>query len=120
MGEHYPAVQITGRMEQTIAEHVRRAELLIAEEQEKPLPNNALIACLCDSVRLSREQMSEAANGENLRDALENLLLTSENIEANFGKTWINTVRAQFQVAIDRARSALTAQISPAGTKTAE
>lgn len=48
-------VQVAGRMEQTFAEHTRRLGLLIAEEREKPLPNNVLIAALCDSIRLARE-----------------------------------------------------------------
>jgi hypothetical protein len=42
-------------MEQTIATHVTRCEHLIAEEQAKVSPDNALIAALCDSVRMARE-----------------------------------------------------------------
>lgn len=48
-------------MENTIAYHVRACEVLMAEEQEKPLPNNAMIAVLCDSVRLTREYLRLAA-----------------------------------------------------------
>lgn len=48
-------MEIAGRMEQTPAEHVRRAEAFIEVEQAKPLPDNALIALLCDSIRLTRE-----------------------------------------------------------------
>jgi hypothetical protein len=43
-------------MEKTIAEHVQACRVLLMEEQEKPLPNNALISVLCDSIRLTREQ----------------------------------------------------------------
>jgi hypothetical protein len=41
--------------EGTIAELAQRCEVLIAEEQEKPLPDNALISVLCNTVRLTRE-----------------------------------------------------------------
>jgi hypothetical protein len=50
-----PRVQVAGRMEQTFSEHTRRLGILIEEEQSKPLPNNTLIAALCDSIRLARE-----------------------------------------------------------------
>ena len=39
----------------SIRELARRCEILLAEEQEKPLPDNALIGCLCDCVRMTRE-----------------------------------------------------------------
>ncbi len=42
-------------METSIAVFAHRCEVLIEEEQRKPLPNNALIAVLCDGVRLTRE-----------------------------------------------------------------
>ena len=42
-------------MEATIGMHVARCEHLIREEQAKPSPDNALIAVLCDSVRMARE-----------------------------------------------------------------
>ena len=42
-------------MESTIAQHVQRAEHLLITEQEKPLPDNALIALLADSIRMARE-----------------------------------------------------------------
>lgn len=35
--------------------HVRRALVIVAEEQRKPNPDSALIGVLCDSVRLTRE-----------------------------------------------------------------
>jgi len=53
-------------MEQTIAEHVRRAEHYIVEEQAKIAPDNALIALLCDSVRMSREYLSNASLPDSL------------------------------------------------------
>jgi hypothetical protein len=42
-------------MERTLADFERACEVHIEEEQARPLPNNALIAVLCDAVRLSRE-----------------------------------------------------------------
>lgn len=39
----------------TMAEYERAAKYLLKEEQERPLPNNALIGFLCDTVRLARE-----------------------------------------------------------------
>ncbi len=42
-------------MERSIADFVRACEVLIADEQDKPLPDNGLIAVLCDAVRLTRE-----------------------------------------------------------------
>jgi len=49
-------VQIGGdTLSVSLNEFNRRAEILLADEQEKPLPDNALIAFLCDAVRLSRE-----------------------------------------------------------------
>jgi len=54
MPEGLPAVG--GRhMEQTIQEHERRCLVFLAEEQRKPSPDNALVALLCDSVRMGRE-----------------------------------------------------------------
>lgn len=50
---HLPAV--AGRMECTNAEFERRCLVHLAEEQEKLLPDTALIALLCDAVRCVRE-----------------------------------------------------------------
>ena len=48
--------QIGGnRLDISLAEFTTRAQHLIREEQEKPMPNNALISVLCDAVRLARE-----------------------------------------------------------------
>jgi hypothetical protein len=42
-------------MTMTGAEYLKRAKRLIEEEQMKPNPYNALIAFLCEAVRLWRE-----------------------------------------------------------------
>lgn len=49
-------------MEQTIQTHMHRAEHYIAIEQAKILPDNALVAVLCDSVRLCREYVKAMAS----------------------------------------------------------
>jgi hypothetical protein len=49
------------RMSASLSDHVMRCEALILEEQERPNPDNALIAVLCDSVRLARERADRAA-----------------------------------------------------------
>lgn len=47
---------VAGRILSTsIATLVRRCAVLIRDEQEKPLPDNALIGALCDAVRVARE-----------------------------------------------------------------
>lgn len=47
---------VTGRMcEWSIGELERRCLICIQREQEKPLPDNDLIAVLCNAVRLGRE-----------------------------------------------------------------
>lgn len=49
---------VAGRkLETSLGDHVRRCEALILEEQERVNPDNALIAALCDSVRLAREHI---------------------------------------------------------------
>lgn len=56
-----PVVSVAGDVMLTsIAQHVRRCSLLLADEQEKIAPDNALIACLCDSIRLTREHVNLA------------------------------------------------------------
>jgi hypothetical protein len=50
----HPAVLGT-MLEGSIATFVRACEFHIAEEQAKPLPDNSLIATLCNAVRLTRE-----------------------------------------------------------------
>jgi hypothetical protein len=51
-----PDVAVAGRMERTIADFERACLVHLADEQRRPNPDNALIAVLCDAVRLSREQ----------------------------------------------------------------
>lgn len=48
-------VSVAGRLEGSIEAHVRACHVLLADEQEKIAPDNALISALCDSVRLARE-----------------------------------------------------------------
>lgn len=43
------------RMDRSLAAYTRACRVLLAEEQERPNPNNALVAVLCDGVRLTRE-----------------------------------------------------------------
>ena len=50
---------VFGLMERTAAQLEHACLVLIMEEQEKPNPNNALIAALCDAVRMSREDPSK-------------------------------------------------------------
>ena len=51
-----PEPQVAGvYMDRSIADFKRAVNVLIAEEQEKLAQNNALIAVLCDSIRLTRE-----------------------------------------------------------------
>lgn len=58
-------IQVAGdRVGRSLADLQQAALVLIEEEQAKIAPNNALIACLCDTVRLIREYrdlMVEAA-----------------------------------------------------------
>lgn len=48
-------------MTRPIYEFVRACEHLLADEQQKANPDNALIAVLCDAVRLSREHVTLAS-----------------------------------------------------------
>jgi hypothetical protein len=47
--------RVAGRMECSNADFEYRCLICIADEQDKPLPDNALIAVLCDAVRLARK-----------------------------------------------------------------
>lgn len=48
--------EVAGRVcEWSMAEFERRCRICIQREQEKPLPDNDLIAVLCNAVRLCRE-----------------------------------------------------------------
>jgi hypothetical protein len=53
-------VAVAGRMETTIATFQQRCDRLLADEQQKIAPDNALIAVLCDAVRLAREYVELA------------------------------------------------------------
>ena len=78
---------VAGRMVTgTLADLTRRAQRFLADEQDKPMPDNALIGVLCDTVRLVREHVdaqrcpplearaekaeAEAKNTRTLYDAL--------------------------------------------------
>jgi hypothetical protein len=51
-----PDVTVAGeRCEWSIADFEHRCLVLIENEQQKPLPDNALISVLCNAVRLARE-----------------------------------------------------------------
>lgn len=51
---------VTGKFNDSLLNFERRCRLLLGVEQAKILPDNSLIAVLCDAVRLSREhQISE-------------------------------------------------------------
>ena len=51
--------RVAGRMECSNADFEYRCLICIADEQDKPLPDNALIAVLCDAVRLARKCQEE-------------------------------------------------------------
>ena len=53
---------VAGRYEGTFAQFTRRAGVLIHEEQAKPLPDNTLIAFLCDSIRMARESVASVTD----------------------------------------------------------
>lgn len=66
MSDH-PLPEVAGRMLLvTHAEFEHRCKVLLAEEQEKPLPNNALVDTLCNAVRLSREHVDAMSQGGKL------------------------------------------------------
>lgn len=51
-----PVVQVAGdTLPTTLAQFILRASRLLSDEQAKPNPDSALIAFLCDTVRLARE-----------------------------------------------------------------
>jgi hypothetical protein len=54
-----PSGSVAGQyLSASIGDLVRRCEVHIAEEQERPLPDNALIGTLCDAVRFAREHVA--------------------------------------------------------------
>lgn len=52
----YDLPKVGGRLERTVSALERAALIYVMREQEKLSPDNALIAVLCDTVRLCREQ----------------------------------------------------------------
>jgi hypothetical protein len=65
-----PIVAVAGRLETTLAAFTQRCDRLLADEQEKIAPDNALIAVLCDAVRLAREYVELARQPIALGDAV--------------------------------------------------
>lgn len=55
---------VAGRMECSNAEFERRCLVMIMHEQERASPDNALIALLCDGVRLAREYSAAMSGTE--------------------------------------------------------
>ena len=51
----YELPKVEGGLERSIEDLERACLVLIKDEQEKINPDNALIAALCDSVRMGRE-----------------------------------------------------------------
>lgn len=54
MSDELPIVE-GRRLDGTLEEFVRSCRVLLAEEQRRVAPNNALVSLLCDGVRLARE-----------------------------------------------------------------
>ena len=50
-----PLIAVAGQLEVTIADVMHRCDVWLAAEQSKVRPDNALIALLCDCIRLARE-----------------------------------------------------------------
>jgi hypothetical protein len=64
-------VSVAGRFEWSLAEFYHRSLVCIEAEQQKPLPDNALISVLCNAVRLGREYESEWDGAIKTHNALE-------------------------------------------------
>jgi len=52
-------VALPDRMQCSLADFAHRIAVTIDREQQKPLPDNALIALLCDAARLGWEQIEQ-------------------------------------------------------------
>jgi hypothetical protein len=52
---------VAGRFDRSIADFIRACSVHLVEQQESIAPNNALIAVLCDSIRLAREHLAALA-----------------------------------------------------------
>jgi hypothetical protein len=62
------------RLERTLADFERACLVCLDDEQRRPNPDNALIAVLCDAVRLAREQtppLAQEAAPQELAQILE-------------------------------------------------
>jgi hypothetical protein len=66
---------VAGMMRGSIQDFERTCLVLADEEQRKPLPNNALVATLCDGVRLCREY---AGLGKALHEAASQITAEKE------------------------------------------
>lgn len=108
------------RMERSIADFARACEVLLADEQECACPNNALVAVLCDAVRLTREspyarlkeleaQVAEKDAALNKVDAI----LPSEEWLRDNQDRYLCTIQIEAAV-IRRARAALSSSRSEA------
>jgi hypothetical protein len=53
---------VGGRMERSIADFIRACGVHLTDEQEKIAPDTALIAVLCDGVRMAREYLAYVAS----------------------------------------------------------
>jgi hypothetical protein len=60
-GQERPVVAVAGRMERTLAEFEGACLVHLDDEQRRATPDNALIALLCDAVRLKREHVELAS-----------------------------------------------------------
>lgn len=69
-GGRADAITVAGSVSRSPAALIRAAKLCIADEQEKPLPDNALVSVLCDTVRLAEEMAPPSeARREGEKDA---------------------------------------------------
>ncbi len=53
-----PQVSVAGRLDRSIADFIRACNVHLVAHQESIAPDNALIAVLCDAVRLAREHLN--------------------------------------------------------------
>ncbi len=53
--EEYALPEVAGNFNDTLENFERRCRIALKTEQEKILPDNSIVALLCDAVRLKRE-----------------------------------------------------------------
>jgi len=59
-----PLPEVAGRyLTVSHAQFEQSIKVLMAEEQDKPSPNNALVSVLCEAIRLSREHVDVMTRG---------------------------------------------------------